>query len=408
MSTVQEQVNRLAAIKERMRTNLVAQGVTVPAETMLDSMAEMVLSVAGEKGEKGDPGEVDYSRLSEYVTEGELFGCPSAEMPDGYTQVEYIESTGQQFINTDFYPSGGKFRVVLKFMYTRNHDGLSLFGSSSGAPFSMTVYGYYPTFYVGDTNNMFCGEETSLNTVYTLDATADNGTLTAVWNGVAFNKAYSGGLRTTSPFYVFGASAYTELGNGYRLYSMQIYDSDKLVRDFFPCMNASGEYGLYDDANARFYSNEGSGAFIGGPVNVCAIPVEKGGTGATDAETARLNIGAAAAEHEHPQYLTQHQSLAEYAKTSELATVAKSGSYNDLANKPTIPTVPTNVSAFTNDAGYLTAVPSEYVTDSELTAKDYATKTELETKAPAYTYGTADLTAGSSSLETGKLYFVYE
>lgn len=32
-----------------------------------------------------------------------------------------------------------------------------------------------------------------------------------------------------------------------------------------------------------------------------------------------------------------------------------SGDYNDLGNKPTIPTVPTNVSAFTNDAGYLTS-----------------------------------------------------
>ena len=31
-----------------------------------------------------------------------------------------------------------------------------------------------------------------------------------------------------------------------------------------------------------------------------------------------------------------------------------SGDYNDLSNKPTIPTVPTNVSSFTNDAGYLT------------------------------------------------------
>ena len=28
--------------------------------------------------------------------------------------------------------------------------------------------------------------------------------------------------------------------------------------------------------------------------------------------------------------------------------------------------------------------------------------------APAYTYGTNDLTAGTSELETGKLYFVYE
>lgn len=32
-----------------------------------------------------------------------------------------------------------------------------------------------------------------------------------------------------------------------------------------------------------------------------------------------------------------------------------SGSYNDLTNKPTIPTVPTNVGAFTNDAGYITS-----------------------------------------------------
>ena len=33
---------------------------------------------------------------------------------------------------------------------------------------------------------------------------------------------------------------------------------------------------------------------------------------------------------------------------------------------------------------------------------------KLNTKAPAYTYGTEDLTPGTSALETGKLYFVYE
>lgn len=38
----------------------------------------------------------------------------------------------------------------------------------------------------------------------------------------------------------------------------------------------------------------------------------------------------------------------------ELADVAISGNYNDLTNKPIIPTVPANVSAFTNDSGYLT------------------------------------------------------
>jgi len=63
-------------------------------------------------------------------------------------------------------------------------------------------------------------------------------------------------------------------------------------------------------------------------------------------------------------FLKEHQSLDDYAtqlwvnsqgflKSSSLATVATTGSYNDLSNKPTIPTVPTNVSAFTNDANYL-------------------------------------------------------
>lgn len=51
-------------------------------------------------------------------------------------------------------------------------------------------------------------------------------------------------------------------------------------------------------------------------------------------------------------YLTAHQSLAEYAKTADLATVATSGSYSDLTNKPTIPT---QTSQLTNDSGYLTA-----------------------------------------------------
>jgi hypothetical protein len=56
---------------------------------------------------------------------------------------------------------------------------------------------------------------------------------------------------------------------------------------------------------------------------------------------------------------------------NELASTAFSGDYNDLTNKPVIPTVPTNVSAFTNDAGYLTQHQSldNYYTKSEVDAE---------------------------------------
>lgn len=46
-------------------------------------------------------------------------------------------------------------------------------------------------------------------------------------------------------------------------------------------------------------------------------------------------------------------------------------------------------------------MPTGFYTNEEIDSK-------LADKAPAYTCGTEDLTAGVSALETGKLYFVYE
>lgn len=63
-----------------------------------------------------------------------------------------------------------------------------------------------------------------------------------------------------------------------------------------------------------------------------------------------------------------------FAKKAELSKVATSGSYKDLSNKPTIPTVPTKVSSFTNDAGYITGSGS--ITGNAATA---TTATKLGT-----------------------------
>lgn len=60
--------------------------------------------------------------------------------------------------------------------------------------------------------------------------------------------------------------------------------------------------------------------------------------------------------------LTQHQSLAGYALSSSLAAVATSGSYNDLSNKPSIPT---KVSDLTNDSGFIASIATPLVEDSQ-------------------------------------------
>lgn len=97
---------------------------------------------------------------------------------------------------------------------------------------------------------------------------------------------------------------------------------------------------------------------------------------------------ATAIEENEDVVTALNSAIGSKANASDLAAVATSGSYNDLTNKPTIPTVPTKVSAFTNDSGYLTAVPSEYITETELNAKgyltsvpgEYVTETELNGK----------------------------
>ena len=56
-----------------------------------------------------------------------------------------------------------------------------------------------------------------------------------------------------------------------------------------------------------------------------------------------------------PDTATRWPTWSEVTSKPNFAAVATSGSYNDLSNKPTIPTVPSNVSAFNNDAGYITS-----------------------------------------------------
>lgn len=82
-----------------------------------------------------------------------------------------------------------------------------------------------------------------------------------------------------------------------------------------------------------------------------------------------------------------HRTVTDSEKNSWNAKSNFSGSYNDLTNKPTIPTVPTKVSAFTNDAGYQTAAQvreyaqpkGEYLTEADKEAIIQAVITALGT-----------------------------
>ena len=201
---------------------------------------------------------------------GTFVSGPAAE----FTELEYIDSSGTQYIDTSFAPSGNKLQIVTKFRYTVEHNNMSTFGNATNSPYSITVYGSKPVFYVGSTNSISCGDQTILNVDYVLDVIADNGTLKAIWNDIEYAAAYSGALNTSNTVYIFGSNnngVVAETGNGYRLYAFQIYDNEVLARDYIPAKTIEGEVGLYDKVNSEFYRNAGTGEFIAGPELVIAL-----------------------------------------------------------------------------------------------------------------------------------------
>lgn len=82
-----------------------------------------------------------------------------------------------------------------------------------------------------------------------------------------------------------------------------------------------------------------------------------------------------------------------------------SGDYNDLTNKPTIPTVPTNISDFTNDAGYITNadITGKADTSAVTAAIDAAVSGKVDTSAI-----TTSITSGSTDAEIPTAKAVYD
>lgn len=93
-------------------------------------------------------------------------------------------------------------------------------------------------------------------------------------------------------------------------------------------------------------------------------------------------------------YLTEHQDISNLALKSEIPDVSSFITSDDL------PTVPTKVSDLANDKNYISSIPSEYVTETELTAKKYLTSVPstyaLKTDIPTVPTKISDLTNDSN------------
>lgn len=191
-------------------------------------------------------------------------------IPQEYEEVEYIQSTGTQYIDSGYQIKSEKIKIAFK-AYIPFLNGLSLFGSNDSnydlVPYHSTNYN--PTSFlhwVGSSQSVF--EVVYDNFINEVEYVLDNGIIQCTVNGKTTNSMYEGSIISNQKFYIFGKNegeVSKERGQGYRLYSFKLYDNDILVRDYLPCYRKSdGEIGLYDKVSGELYVNSGSGEFLKG------------------------------------------------------------------------------------------------------------------------------------------------
>lgn len=189
--------------------------------------------------------------------------------PGGYTEVEYIESTGTQYIDTGFKPNQNT-RVVVDAYVTAQTAIQALFGARNAAgsnAFDVFALGSsdgggYQTDYAAEStvkNDILCSGRHTVDK--NKNSFAVDGTLLHTHTASTFSCSYNLYLFTNNNG---GTTMTGTFPTAAKLYSCKIYDNGTLVRDFIPCKNEVGEVGLYDLVNDKFYGNSGSGSFTAG------------------------------------------------------------------------------------------------------------------------------------------------
>ena len=188
-----------------------------------------------------------------------LKGPELVTLPSGYKQLEYIQSSGAQYINTGVNPTQST-RIVLSIQ--TQQVGRTLCGADVGwIPNNGLALG--PTFAHYGTQS--CDNIPGINDgqPHVVELGAAKLLLDTV-------TVYSFAEQTFSVNYPIALCANNRAGSieefvAMAIMSAKIYNGENLMRDFLPCMNSSGAVGLYDLISDQFYGNSGSGAFVAGP-----------------------------------------------------------------------------------------------------------------------------------------------
>lgn len=184
--------------------------------------------------------------------------------------VEYLESTGTQYINTGYKPNTNT-ECSMDFMFTsldstyrtplsiRTSDGAADSFTMATTTTSLLNFAFGTTYF--DVTN-----SPQANTYY--KATLKSGEATL--NNLSVTKAASTITPSGLTAYMFARNANGTAANFFigRIYNCQIKESNTLVRDYIPAISEDGTPFMFDRVTHTCFLNQGTGVFKYPPVEL--------------------------------------------------------------------------------------------------------------------------------------------
>ena len=195
----------------------------------------------------------------------------SVGLPDGFTAVEYIQTSGSQRIDTGVKSSASVgMSADFCLVDTRSNQNLAQTYSDPERyqilVLMATNWGGTVRFIRGYFNTIKPIKEADTDRhIYHFNA---DGQYTVEMDGIQYEKADPS--KTTFPadarnLYLFARNSPYVDGYAYmKLYSCAMYDGGVKIRDFKPCLDADGVPCLYDLISKTAFYNQGSGSFTWG------------------------------------------------------------------------------------------------------------------------------------------------
>lgn len=186
-----------------------------------------------------------------YPTFETLGGGTSISLPSGYERINYIRMSGTQYINS--INLDANFQIIFDVMLDNTTVYYNLYDSS------------YRALWITSAGELEINATTpkapiSKNERLLVISDATGSSNVARINSsqvLSVPKAFISGQVTM--FNRAGGECFKGA-----VYGIKVYSGSNLTYNFIPCVNPSGEYGLYDVVNNQFYGNAGTGSFTGG------------------------------------------------------------------------------------------------------------------------------------------------